>query len=1597
MEARKKKSSRLLAWVVVIAVAFTMTLPSSFVWAAETGATQEKVVTEDQTPTEAPAVEESSNKDPTEAAKAQTTKKAAKAAATDEVVDTTKPHVNQDGSKTHNAGTVFFAEGYPVTITEAKDLEDGKVGFTASWKEGEEEKSLTVSRDAATEKQPVAAANMITVVGGTEGLNDKTDLDTTKITVKSGVVDYVVGGNFNAGKVKTADITVEGGTIGIVHGATRDLPNNTYANRKEKASIDTVNMTISGGDMEAVIGGTFGYTYVKDVNVTISGGTIAATTSPMQAGILLGGTNGEVENATLNFSGGKTKDIALGQRVMITGKTTLNLTGGNAGNIYAGSYYDDGDNAAGTENWGTWGVGSVNYGQAAAIDMTLGGNLTYNDVYAGFQFVDKDAFAEKYKTSISDISGSEKAPINISVKKAGEAKRGTAEQHTVSMLEKVFPSETLTIETSLAEGKVLDLQEGCTVVVKDGVKDIKAKTGAADVTLQASNTYTVKDGKLASIVAKIGNEGYLTLQDAIEAARAGDTVKLNKDISVDMGKDKTAPAILIDKSITLDGNGKTITAKKSDGAEDGMGHVIGVQNGAKAAIKNLTVDGNNKAARHGIQTYGDGSEANLTSITVKNCFGYGVVANGSSITATRLTTNDNGWGGVNVTKGANVTTEPRFEFNSGNLNEANPIQADNVDKSEVSKDYVNFGKNAGDWYSVNTKTDENAPAIQWKQGIAPAEGEAKVGTLVYATLKEALEAATDGETVTLTKDITVDMGQDANAAAIAITKNITLVGNNHTITAKQTDATKAAKDGLGHVIGVQNGAVVTIENLTVNGNQAAKHGIQTYGENSYAELNNVTVKDCKGYGAVANGSTIIANDLYASGNGWGGVNVSKGSGVETDPSFTLYGGELQKENPIQADNVDGSKVEEAWVDYLAGDWYKVVSEEGKVINWKQGIEIDSVALNAEKSTLTVGDKEQLIAKVIPEDAYNREVKWASSDEKKATVNEQGIVTAVSATGDTPVTITATAANGEKAECEVTIKAATAEGSATITIQPSLDEYDDFNTAAVSTAIENAKTENIKDVVIVMPTEIETVPEDVFEIAKKNTVGKLVIKAEAANRKVGDVDVKTCDATFEFDTKDINKLVSVNTDIVLENMNDVPSSLPEDSAVEKIRLEHEGDFPAPATITLSLTNQKVQEGQKGYLYYENGDELTLIDHGIVEVKANKEVAITLTHASEYVFSTKQMEPAIAADSVENSIKNIGKVVYSAKTGKAIKTARSAYNGFKEQYAGNNESMIRNISTLNEAEKAYQILDDQVQAVKAAMAKFDNFEDSVLTYDQQKQIAQIEADFAKLDKNQKAVMEEEDYGQGYVDYLVELSKASQNREAVSQANRVSKLADQLPATATYSAADKSKIDAARNMYNSVVAETPATKALLTADLAKIQKAETEYRNAKRTAYNNVRISLSTTQYTYNGGAKTPAVYGLSAFVNGRDYSVAYKNNVKTGKATVTVTAIGDCAGLSAKTATFRITPAKAAISKLKKGKKSFKVTIKSQKSAGVSGYQISYSLKKNKSFKSTTTTKTSKTVKKLKAKKNYYVKVRSYKTIDGKKYYGAYSKVKKIKTK
>jgi len=83
-----------------------------------------------------------------------------------------------------------------------------------------------------------------------------------------------------------------------------------------------------------------------------------------------------------------------------------------------------------------------------------------------------------------------------------------------------------------------------------------------------------------------------------------------------------------------------------------------------------------------------------------------------------------------------------------------------------------------------------------------------------------------------------------------------------------------------------------------------------------------------------------------------------------------------------------------------------------------GIPVTGITLNYEELTLIPGDTLTLIATVQPDDATNKTVTWTSSNPEVATVNEEGLITAV-ANGE--VTIIATTRDGDKiATCAVTV-------------------------------------------------------------------------------------------------------------------------------------------------------------------------------------------------------------------------------------------------------------------------------------------------------------------------------------------------------------------------------------------------------------------------------------------------------------------------------------------------------------------------------------------------------------------------------------------------
>ena len=142
------------------------------------------------------------------------------------------------------------------------------------------------------------------------------------------------------------------------------------------------------------------------------------------------------------------------------------------------------------------------------------------------------------------------------------------------------------------------------------------------------------------------------------------------------------------------------------------------------------------------------------------------------------------------------------------------------------------------------------------------------------------------------------------------------------------------------------------------------------------------------------------------------------------------------------------------------------------------------------------------------------------------------------------------------------------------------------------------------------------------------------------------------------------------------------------------------------------------------------------------------------------------------------------------------------------------------------------------------------------------------------------------------------------------------------------------------------------------------------------------------TWNGKTLDPA----------QDYIVVYKNNTNVGTAEVTITGKGLYKG--AVTKNYRIVPRNVKKFKVKGKKKAILVKWTRQKDQ-VTGYQVQYSLKSNFKGAKAKRVKQNKTksltIGKLKSKKKYYIRIRTYKKIGTAYYYSPWSKKRSIKTR
>ena len=176
-------------------------------------------------------------------------------------------------------------------------------------------------------------------------------------------------------------------------------------------------------------------------------------------------------------------------------------------------------------------------------------------------------------------------------------------------------------------------------------------------------------------------------------------------------------------------------------------------------------------------------------------------------------------------------------------------------------------------------------------------------------------------------------------------------------------------------------------------------------------------------------------------------------------------------------------------------------------------------------------------------------------------------------------------------------------------------------------------------------------------------------------------------------------------------------------------------------------------------------------------------------------------------------------------------------------------------------------------------------------------------------------------------------------------------------------------------------------------------------------NAKVKLAKTKFTYNGKVKTPKIKTIKGLKleAGTDY-VAYlpkrfsKPTKNVGTYTIIIIGKGHYTGVTE--VTYKINPKGTTLKKVKKAKKAVVVKWKKQSKkmskSRITGYQIKLATNskftQNKKIVNVKGYKKSKSkVNKLKSKTKYFVKIRTYKTVNGKKFFSSWSKVKKVKTK
>ena len=487
----------------------------------------------------------------------------------------------------------------------------------------------------------------------TEGTETRNDLMLVTISGDAEITaSMAIGTNASSGQFAGFTLNIEGGTIRGKNSLETDIDDGCALYLPAVGITNISDGTISGGQAIRICAG--------ELNIT--GGQIIGTTVGDNSDLIAGGSGGT-------------------QGAIVVGKAGGGYVGNIDINISDGAVVTNTATAEGEQTKPAIVVSDKNMGNETmgyndlAITVTVDGAAINGDVVKVSNLTSDSVTSDGGNTSLT-ISN---ATVTGNV--MNQSKTG------------------LTIRDTNITGNVSNTSEGSTAILGDSTV-----SGKIDDSSDAGATGTIfneKDQNDESEIVAINETTAVTYTDlatAISEAKDGDTIRLVKDFTLDApetGISSGQGAVNITKDITLDGNGKTITAGEhyvlNSGDTRGEYHVINVMDGANVIIRDLTIDGSlngtltnvTSAPRSGINVFtANGSENNPTTVTlenveVKNCSTYGVTSLGSNLTVNGLTTSGNLWGGINLDNSTSSAIGGTFTMTDGDIGEENSLYIEN--------------------------------------------------------------------------------------------------------------------------------------------------------------------------------------------------------------------------------------------------------------------------------------------------------------------------------------------------------------------------------------------------------------------------------------------------------------------------------------------------------------------------------------------------------------------------------------------------------------------------------------------------------------------------------------------------------------------------------------------------------------------------------------------------------------------------------------------------------------------------------------------------------------------------------------------------------